>query len=338
MVSGLQDVAWSRLPEALGSARLVAREEGLLVFESAAPPGAVAELPFVNNAYSLIHRVPAGSIAEALDHLARSEDWHGGLRQACSPREGTFRLVLSDENRLVAGDRTPLGRLQSRIQQLTGLRPSPRGARVELWVLRRRSGQVFFLRRLSRRARTEKDLEKGELRPELAHLLCLLSEPEAKDVFLDPFAGSGAIPFARTFYPYEMIFAFDERDSQVLVMKERRKAGGRLRLRNGSPLIIRRADARRLERLEDGFIDKVVTDPPWGMFDPSIGDPAAFSLSAMRELCRVVKPGGVLVVALGDRELPDLLSDRLRDDLTEEARHEILLSGKKAVVVKWRRT
>ena len=47
--------------------------------------------------------------------------------------------------------------------------------------------------RLTKHKAYEKILHKGELRPELSHILCSISEPDADDIFLDPFCGSGTI-------------------------------------------------------------------------------------------------------------------------------------------------
>ncbi len=333
----MQNVAWKHLQRIVGQVGLVAKEDGLLIFESQAAPKEVASFRFLNNVYLVIHQLAkADGITNALTVLLRSKDWHRPLLRNVTRKEHTFRLVLSDENQLVAGDRHLIASLNAIIQRLTHLRLSPRGANVELWILRRRSGQIFLCKRLSRRSRTERDLEKGELHPELAHLLCLLSEPHQTDIFLDPFAGSGAIPFARTHYPHNMIFAFDRRESKVNLMRARKKKSELLRIRKRSPLILRVGDALDLDRIEDGF-DKVVTDPPWGFYDDLLDNPLTFYRSVLEELCRAVKPGGLVVLLLGDRDLPGLLSAAFPDRLELIVRYDILVSGKKAVVAKWRR-
>lgn len=336
--SGLQDVVWDNLARMLGPVRLIAKEDGLLVFEGEASPQQVRNVPYLNNCFVVLGEpATADSLADVLRFLPRSDTWHEPLRRSVTPQERSFRLVLSDENQLVAGDRDSMAQLRSTIERLTRMKDSPRGGDVEFWIMRRRSGHVYFCKRLSRRSRTEGDLRKGELRPELAHLLCLMSEPAPEDIVLDPFAGSGAIAFARTHYPYNMIFAFDIDPSNVQVMKARVKEGTLLKVRKKSPFIVQLEDARNLDRFQDGFIDKVVTDPPWGFFDTSLTNPVDFYQAMFTELCRVTKAGGIIVVLLGNRDLAGELTTTFDGCLELLTRSEILVSGRKAVICKWRR-
>lgn len=337
-VSGLQGVAWRELEQELESPRLLAEEEGLLVFESATPPGRLRSVPYLNNTYLLLAPpLEAASVDEAVCALLDSLAWQQPLARARTAGERSYRLMLSDASRLVAGERQELGRLRAAVESASGLRHTPRGGDVELWILRRRSGLTLFVKRLSRRRRGEAELERGELRPELAHLLCLLSEPSPSDVFLDPFAGSGAIPFARARQPYDLLFALDADEGNVRAIKARAKDPAFLRPRKGSPFIARVADARRLDRFDDGFVHKVVTDPPWGHFDTGLSDPATFYRAVLAELCRVTRSGGLLVLLLGDRELAEELSAEHADLLQAVESYDLLVAGRKAVVRKWRR-
>ena len=224
------------------------------------------------------------------------------------------------------------------LSKVTGLEPSSHKPDVEFWVIRRRSSVSFFCKRVTRRTRTERDLRKGELRPELAHLLCALSEPNVEDVFLDPCAGSGAIPFARTQYPYNMMFVHDNDENRILEMKRDIKVGKIVRARSGAPLIVRAADARKLDRINDGFVHKVVTDPPWGVFDAGIGDMAAFYRDIVAELVRIVRTGGAIVMLIGAKDIADMLVSENIDTLDLAVRYDILVNGQKASVVKWLRS
>ena len=310
----------------------------MLLIEGESSRKQLSSIRYLNNCYLVIAQLkPTGDLANSARMLSVDQDWHEAILQSVEPKERTFRLVLSDDSQLVGGDREVAARLCSTIQRLTNLQHAPRGGDVEFWLLRRRSNQVFLCKRLSRRSRTEKILHKGELRPELAHLLCLLSEPQLNDVFLDPFAGSGAIPFARTHYPYDMIFAFDNEEENLHLMRVRIKDGNALRTRKRSPLILGKHDARNLKKLEIGFIDKVVTDPPWGFFDTSLQDLKGFYRSVLDELCRVTKTGGILVLLLGDRDLAEELSHHFHDDIEMLETYGLLVAGKKATVCKWRR-
>jgi predicted RNA methylase len=333
-VSGFQDLVARELAHSLaGPTRVLAVEEGFLVVDAAAPPGELRKLGFVNNSFLVI-----GEGADPLDVTVRrwleDRDWQAAAARAVTPHERSFRLVFHDAGQLVSA---PPGTAEPAAQVLaraTGLRRNPHRADAEFWFIRRASGRTFFAKRLSHRARTERDLEPGELRPELADLLCRLSEPARGDVFLDPFAGSGAIPAARATRPYNMIFCLESDPERLPRLKARMKAAQE----RSSPIIVRAGDARRLERLDDGFVHKVVTDPPWGLHDRSISDLPGFYREVVHELCRVTGAGGLVVMLLGRRDLADQLSAEFSGWLALAERHDILVAGKKAVALKWRRT
>ncbi len=337
-VAGLQDLAWQALQEDFGPLQSLSKEDGFLAFSGELLPRQLTAARYLNNAHLVLaHSQGAATIDLAARQLADSPGWHHPLRRSVSRDEQSFRLTFSDENRLVSADPRVVAKFCATIEKLTGLTHTARGGAVEFWILRRRSGKVFFSKRLTRRRRTEKDLQKGELRPELVHLLCRLSQPTPEDVFLDPFAGSGAIPFARTHYPGSIVFAFDRDQESVRRMKSLRTNRQFVKIRKSSSLIVHQADARSMERIEDGFIHKVVTDPPWGLFDRSLETPAPFYEEVIRELCRVTRSGGSLILLLGDRDLPSILSGRFDRFLHLQEQHPLLVAGKKAVVCKWRR-
>jgi len=308
------------------------------MFESKTPPKRLLSVGYINNVFLVIeHLESVNSVSDALEVVAKRLSRNRSLGRLVEPWEKRFRIMVSDENRLVSVQGDTKMRIRSEIERHTKLICSPRGGGTEYWVIRRQSGHAFFCKRLSKRSRTGKDLRKGELRPELAHLLCLLSEPRPEDIFLDPFAGSGAIPLARTNYPYNMIFAFDSDGENVRLIRSRIKEGKELIPRKSSPLIVGLQDARHLVRLQNGFIHKIVTDPPWGLYDTSLADLPSFYREVLGELCRVTKSGGLIVLLLGDRELAAQLSNQFRLELETCATYNVLVSGKKATVAKWRK-
>ena len=316
--AGFQDVAAASLRIDLGEdPNIVHSEDGFLVFGSRAAPGRVAALPYLNNVFVSL-RQDRGNEGQTIDgfteQVIRAMPAHQ-IQRATPAHARTFRLMVSDAGRLVAIDRKTRSAIISSLSSATGLRYASGRADCEFWVLRRRSGLGFFCLRIGSRDRTEKDLQQGELQPELAHLLCALSEPQPTDVFMDPFAGTGALPLARARSPYSMIFAFDSDEERVARLKADLKAAVPAKVRKRSPIIIRREDARALASINEGFIDKIVTDPPWGVFDNQKSYSSAFYAAAAREFIRVTKPDGLVVLLLGDEDEARRLCREFEADL-----------------------
>lgn len=335
--SGLEDlVAICLSQDHLPGLHIDHIEDGVVLFSSTTDFKRLVALKYINILFVVLAQIDhLGSASEAVGRIGRDAQAISRSAALVTPRERTFRLSVSNEGALsTGGPDTSL--LVGRLAEATGLTPSSRHRPdAEFWVMRRRSGLCLFAKRFSRRAGTEKTLQKGELRPEIAHLLCRLSEPERSDVFVDPFAGSGALPLARMTYPFELIYALDADAEKIHLLKQKIKEAKRRRKRLN--VIAARADATDLGRFNDGFVSKIVTDPPWGQFDTTIVNLPEFYDRVFREALRILKDNGVLVMLMGNRSLANEITESFASDMTLEARYETLIGGKPAVICKWRR-
>lgn len=241
-----------------------------------------------------------------------------------------YRITASRKNQTTPIDRELLARLERVFNAKLGLRIHRTLPDVEVWFLERSEGVGFVGLRLSRRAATEKELQRGELKPELASILCLLSEPDKNDVFLDPFAGSGAIPLERAQEgPSRQILAGDA-DREAVRALRRRAAQAKAKI------VVEEMDATSLRGLADGAVDKIVTDPPWGLFDAQDA-PALAGLYArmLSEFERVLSPGGLAVILMGQKELFESAISQTRFEVINK--YDILVSGKKTAIYKLRK-
>ena len=334
--SGMQDVVVTLLERDLGDLSVVDVEDGLVCVSCRVPSSRITRLYYVSNCFVVLSRFMGRDVAEIMKRLTEDRAW--GVMARGVVKEGRqFRLVLGDGNRLVGGGTGARDAVIEAIESECKGRYSPRGGGLEFWILRRNTGRAYFCVRLSKRRVTEKDLLQGQLRPELTELLCELSEPTAEDVFLDPFSGSGAIVYARVRHPYSLVFAFDKVGEKTRAIRKQVKVmRNRVRL-PGGPVVARTEDAREMASLEDGFVDRVVTDPPWGSFDVTIGDLENFYNATFREIRRVTKVGAVIVLLLGRTEEGERAVARGLDGVELVGRYDVLVAGRKAMVVKWRR-
>lgn len=129
----------------------------------------------------------------------------------------------------------------------------------------------------------------GALRPSVAHSMVLISEPESTDVFLDPFCGSGTIPYERAFYDAFAILASDISAERLEVARK-----------NLPEYIgINRWDACNTEMI-DNSVTKIVSNLPWGK-QIQVDDIKQLYINFLKEAKRILAPGGRMVL-LTDEE------------------------------------
>jgi hypothetical protein len=326
--SGLTPVAEDALHLALPDAKVLSSLDGALVYGSSAPPQRIAALRFFVNSFVVLAAFRELRAPRPLDAMARQvgAGRTGALGKMTSTiGRGTFRVVASVENRLVHLAPSLLGAVETRIKSATGSIPARSAARHEYWLLTRSEGSGFFLWRATKRRGTHGTLHAGELQPEVAHLLCVMSGPSASDVFLDPFCGWGSIVIERArSFPFRSIGGSDVDRAKVEAVTSR--LGGV----SSRGVVIRQADATRLDGIDDRSIDVVVTDPPWGEYDRQ--DVAGLYARFLDRLQSVLRPEGrvILLLARSGAAWDAVESSPFR----VADRHDMLLSGKKAAAVR----
>lgn len=319
-IPGLLEPVEAALRSSMPDVKITLSLDGLVAYETDAKASVIEKLPFVTNSFYILKRFEGATVQEMAADVVRDPAW-----TVEAPR-GTFRVIASVANQLVPLASKVMEALERRIAEKTKLRPNRAKPDHEFWLLERSEGCGFFALRLSHHKAYDKSLQKGELRPELANILCRLSEPAENELFLDPFCGSGAIPIQRAkFCSSGLVIASDSDEGNVEALKQRIKDLG-LRKR----MVVRRDDALHLTRYEDGSIHKIVTDPPWGHFEKThfAGTDIPieeFYRAMLAEFARVLRPGGKLVILTAESLPTD-------EQFTLEKRFNILVSGKKAAV------
>ncbi len=312
-ISGLANVIEKALKDTLSDVNIVLLLDGLIVYETKANFNKIQKIPFFNNSFSL-----QGYHKGNIDHLLEKSP-HPVFSASIDPEiikgKTSFRVIISKENELIHIPKQNLQILEQKFEKKLKLSIDRGNPDLEVWFLERSEGHAFCGIRLTKKPSTDKYLQKGELRPELAWILNFLSEPDSEDEFLDPFAGHGSIPIARKQFPFKRIIASDL--NQELI-------------KNNSTIETHNWDALHLP-LEDNSIDKIVTDPPWGIFENI--DVEELYPKMMKEFARVIKPQGILVLLTAQKELLERLIDQNKSFQLEE-KYNILVSGKKSGVYK----
>jgi tRNA G10 N-methylase Trm11 len=162
----------------------------------------------------------------------------------------------------------------------------------------RRECFAFCCELISKREFTEKNLNKGELRPEIAYFICCFADIKAEDTILEPFCGYGSIPtqLAKKFR-FQKLYISDIEAERVELTKSRKQI-----LAATEGLIdCCVADALLLNHIEDKSIKLVITDPPWGFYE-DIGDVNEFYSKMFKSFDRVLAPDGRMVILSARKE------------------------------------
>lgn len=358
-IPGFGEVVNDQLRICLKDYQLKLLQDGLIVYDTSAAPEIIKNLRFLNNSFLVIREFTSSGekiIAYRENPWRKPRDESIRLHIGANPRfargrydmkledtagvnprsfiksmikatlkdfptsiiglpikRKTFRVIFSLENELIHVDNSLVVAVEENISNIFQLIPDRATPDLEFWFLARKGGYGFFGIRISKHPDYKKVLSKGQLRPELANLLCLLSEPSKDDAFLDPFAGSGAIPNERKLFPYEEVI------------------GGDIQPKNKS---IQKLNALNLKQFKDGSIDKIVTDPPWGISVGKDLDLNDLYTRMLKEFWRVLKPSGLLVILMGNKELFENVLTKFPGKFNDLKKLDILVSGKKAAVYK----
>ena len=312
--------------------------DGAVLFACAANPDTISNIRFFQNSFLVIKQFPSmrnRSVNSVLKRLLGGTPLERYSHLGAIKRAKSFRIVTSMRNKLVSVDRAALAKFEQQICRSIGCPVSRRGASIEFWIVVRDQGPGLFLLRLGRRGAAEKNLQKGQLRPEVGSLLCHLSEPTPHDRFLDPFCGYGTILHERMrIGPLSTITGIDLNSGKLAYAKkeaEKIKKG-----RTSLNLLVQMGDSRSLDQLPGAPISRIVTDPPWGYFDNSQGTIEGLYRDFLQRMKNHMGSGCILVLLLGrdgpmeQRVIPSM------EWLTVEAEFKVLIAGKKATVLKVR--
>lgn len=238
----------------------------------------------------------------------------------------SFKILPFDGNLPTSINFDVIESLENKVERTLNLKVGFRRHDFDLVLLRRREGMFFALFKLTYNRLTEKDLNKGALRPELCYILSWISDLNKNDIIIDPFCGHGSIPkIIAKYFTYNMLFASDI--DEILINKFKNEFK-----KNKKNLFIKRRDALNLEYFENDFFDKIITDPPWNLYNSQNEDFSLFYKKMFNEFYRILKPNGICTILMGNRvEFERALNTRKFKTLET---YHILVNGKKATVYK----
>ena len=329
-ISGLQEPVKKALEQDLKNIKVKLLLDGLVVYETDKPIMEIKNLRYLNNTFILFRLLKEEvQMQNLVKSVLREPDILSRVPSELLKKVHSFRVIASKENQFVSVDKNILAKVEELISKKLKLKLNRSLPDVEVWFLMRNEGYSFVGLRITKTPNYEKTLHKGELRPELANIMCLLTELKPNDVVLDPFAGYGSIPLeCAKYFKVSRIYAGEKDKSIFKPLLEKSKG-------LSPKLIVGKWDGLNLSSLTDNTIDKIITDPPWGVYQKETMDIKSFYEDMLKEFIRLVKSNGLLVILTAQKELfENLLNTFSQFELV--GKYDVLVSGKKAAIYKMR--
>ena len=238
--------------------------------------------------------------------------------------KGSFRVRFQNENQFAKVDKNLTRRAEDYVLANSKLKLDRLSPTNEVWFSIRREGFAFCGELIAKREFTEKNLNKGELRPEIAYFISCFAEIQPEDIILEPFCGYGSIPaqLAKKFRFHKLYISDIEKEKVELTKSRKQIAQAPEGL-----IDCQAADAMSLNYIEDKSVSLVITDPPWGYYE-DIGDINAFYDKMFRSFGRLLKADGRIVILSARKE--ELEERALANGFKIKKSLHTLVNGKKA--------
>jgi 23S rRNA G2445 N2-methylase RlmL len=296
VLPGLEGVAQSEAEAKLGGARVREAARGRIVLDASQAPETLLTLRTIDNVFALLgacragpHRADLTALADGAVALLDEQDaQRPGTLWVNASRRGKHSYSRFDAAAAVSDAilrRRPRWRLGTPAEHTIELR-------LDVEDQRARLGRRVSPPTLRWRGRT-RAFSTAALRPPVAHALVWLTDPHSRDVFLDPFCGSGTIVLERAAYDAQRIVGSDISADAISASRANARDAANARLE------LHEWDARHLP-LEPGSVGAVATNLPFGRQVLDAAALPALYHEWAREMQRVLAPGGV-VIALTER-------------------------------------
>lgn len=320
--AGTASLVADGLQSLLAGADVLESDDSALSFATQVRLDSSDAVPIARNLFRVRGRAARRDLDGTAAQLAKM------VRDLPRPRDCTgFRVMFHVDGRLVASSPRARMTIEDAIIAATGLRPEPRGSCREYWVIGRRDWPAMYLAERLPASTARRSAPRGSLSRELAALLVSLSHPDPQDVFLDPFAGHGAIVSARLATPARKVI-FNDRDTSLCDSVA-------ARLGKHAGLVFSGEDGTSMTSVKSADVSAIVTDPPWGEYDESIGDYAQFTRSMAAEFCRLLdSQRGRLVLLVSRRGAEQVQQSLIEVGFGWEPPIGILVNGHPASVIR----
>ena len=319
-ITGFGDVVAKDLQRHVRGIKILNLFDGLVHYKFDGNSRELDKIIYFNNTFYVLKTMKGkGLIFQSLVGSVASEKKYYLINK------GSFRIRFVKENQFQKVDKNLSKKAEETVLRNSKLTLDRLSPTTEIWYSIRRENFAFCGQLISKREFTEKNLNKGELRPEFAYLMCAFAELKNEQIIADPFAGYGSIPNqVMGFCRPAKLYVSDIQQEQVQIIEK-------LPALKKDFVQIFSGDAFELLQNGVGDLDVVITDPPWGFYE-EIGDMVDFYKKMFESFRHVLKASGMMVILTAR---PDSLEEAAKTlDVKIRSSLHTLVNGKKASLFK----
>lgn len=320
-ITGFQHVVEKNLPQILAGVKILHVFDGLIHYQYAGDSHNLDKIIYFNNTFFVLKTMKGkGLNFLSLVGAVSSEKKYYLINK------GTFRVRFQNENQFVKVDKNISKKAEETVLHNSKLHLDRLSPTTEIWYSIRREGFAFCGQLISNREFTEKNLNKGELRPEIAYLICCYADLNQDDVVAEPFCGYGSIPVQLIKkFRFQKLFASDIDKDKISINMQKKQ------LKDNPQIELSVNDAFVLPQIIDRSVDVVITDPPWGYFE-QIDDIGEFYKKMFTSFKRILKENGRMIILSARKD--EIEKAALEMNVQILSSLHTLVNGKKASLYK----
>ena len=320
-ITGFQHVVEKNLPQILAGVKILHVFDGLIHYQYAGDSHNLDKIIYFNNTFFVLKTMKGkGLNFPSLVGAVSSEKKYYLINK------GTFRVRFQNENQFVKVDKNISKKAEETVLHNSKLHLDRLSPTTEIWYSIRREGFAFCGQLISKREFTEKNLNKGELRPEIAYLICCYADLKQDDVVAEPFCGYGSIPVQLIKkFRFQKLFASDIDKEKISINMQKKQ------LTDNPQIELSVNDAFVLPQIIDRSVDVVITDPPWGYFE-QIDDIGEFYKKMFTSFKRILKENGRMIILSARKD--EIEKAALEMNVQILSSLHTLVNGKKASLYK----
>lgn len=323
-ISGFNKIVEKAIKELYADCKIINNFDGLIVYETNKQ---LKDMPFVNNTYFVfdIKKCSGVNLNNDVKSLLSNKKYDFKKVVSFLRNKRTFKILAFDKNQPAQLNYSYVESIENSIKKDLSLKLGERKHDLDFVISRRSENYILFMLKITYNRLTEKDINKGTLKPELSYLMCKLADIQENDICMDMFCGQGSIPKQIVkHFKYNMVFASDNNEENILTLKKEFK-------NNNKKLYIKNRDALDLSYFDCDFIDKIITDPPWNIYNSNNESFVDFYVHSLIEMNRILKMSGKAVVLMGNIDEFEKALNIVKAFKVLDLYH-ILVNGKKANV------